>query len=67
MKQLQPQTKTAQTLPPNAVFSLLAHLLVLPMLFVAVNSPNLVHEHWEGKMTVKCPNNFDCECSYVVS
>ena len=59
MEQLQSQTKIAQTLPPNAVFSLLACLLILPILFVAVNSPHLVHEHWEGKMTVKRPNNFD--------
>ena len=56
MKQLQPQTKIARTLPPNTVFLLLACLLVLPMLFVAVNSSNLVHEHCrEGKTTVKRP------------
>ena len=44
-KNLQSQTKIVGTLPPNAVFSLLARLLVLPMLFIAVNSPNLVHQH----------------------
>lgn len=55
MKQLQSQTKIARTLPLNTVFLLLACLLVLPMLFVAVNSSNLVHEHWEGKTTVKRP------------
>lgn len=25
----------------------------LPVLFIAVNLPNLVHKHWEGKKTVK--------------
>ena len=29
-------------------FLLLARLLVLPMLFIAVTSPNLAHQHWEG-------------------
>ena len=42
---LQPQTKIVGTLPPNAVLSLLAGLLVLPMLIIAVNSPNLAHQH----------------------
>ena len=42
---LQPQTKIVGTLPPNAVLSLLAGLLVLPMLVIAVNSPNLAHQH----------------------
>ena len=56
---LQSQTKIVGTLPPNAVFWLLARLLVLPMLLIAVNSPNLAHQHWEGKKTAKCPNNFD--------
>ena len=56
---LQSQTKIVGTLPPNAVFWLLARLLVLPMLFIAVNSPNLAHQHWEGKKTAKCPKNFD--------
>ena len=62
-KNLQSQTKIVGTLPSNAVFffSLLARLLVLPMLFIAVNSANLVHQHWVGKTTAKCPNNFDCE------
>ena len=39
---------------------LLARLLVLP---IAVNSPNLAHQHWEDKKTVKRPNNFDLDCS----
>ena len=51
----QSQTKIFGTLPPNAVFLLLARLLVLSMLFTAVNSPNLA----QGKRTVKCPNNFE--------
>ena len=50
---LEPQSpaKIVGTLPPNAVFQLLAHLLVLPILFITVNSPNLVYQHWEGKKT----------------
>ena len=36
-------------------FLFLARLLVLSMLFTAVNSPNLA----QGKRTVKCPNNLD--------
>ena len=31
---------------------------------IAVNSPNLAHQHWEGKKTAKCPNNFDWECGW---
>ena len=56
---LQSQTKVVGTLPLNTGFSLLACLLVLPMFFIAVNSPNLAHQHWEGKKTTRCPNNFD--------
>ena len=52
-------TKILGTLPPNAVFSVCARLLVLPMLFITVNSPNLAHQHWDGKKTAKCPNNFN--------
>ena len=37
----------------STLFLLLARLLVLPMLFIAVNSPNLAHQHWEGKKTAK--------------
>ena len=40
-------------------FLFLARLLVLSMLFTAVNSPNLA----QGKRTVKCPNNLDWDCS----
>ena len=58
-RRLSSQTKIVGTLPPSAVCLLLARLLVLPMLFIAVNSPNVAHQHWEGKKTVKCPNNFD--------
>ena len=36
-------------------FSLLARLLVFPMLFIAVSSPNLADQHWESKKTGKCP------------
>ena len=49
---LQSQSKIVGTLPPNTVFFLLpARLLVLTMLFIAVNSPNLAHQHWDGKKT----------------
>ena len=51
--------KNSWALPLNAAFSLLACLFVLPMLVIAVNSPNLAHQHLEGKKTTKCPNNFD--------
>ena len=56
---LQSQTKIVGTLPPNAVFSLLAHLLILSlMFFIAVNSTILAHQHWEGKKTAKCLQQF---------
>ena len=32
-------------LPPNTVFSVLVRLLVLPMLVIAVNSPNFARQH----------------------
>ena len=64
---LQSQTKVVGTLPPNNVFLLLALLLALPMLFITVNSPNLVHQLWEGMKTAKCPMfNFDWDCSWVI-
>ena len=44
-------------------FLLLACLLILSMLFIAVNSPNLAHQHWECKKTAKCLNNFNWDCS----
>ena len=37
--------------------------LSLPKLFIAVQSPNLVHQHWGDKETQTCPNNFHWECS----
>ena len=64
---LQSQTKVVGTLPPNTVFLLLARLLALPMLFITVNSPNLVDQLWEGIKTAKCPMfNFDWDCSWVI-
>ena len=42
-KNLQSQTKIVGILPLNTVFFLLSYLLSLPMLFIAVHSPNLVH------------------------
>ena len=48
-KELQSQTKILGSLPLNIVFfSLFARLLSLPMLFIAVNTPNLVHQHMES-------------------
>ena len=41
---LQSQTNVVGILPLNAVFSLLSYLLSLPMLSIAVNAPNLVHQ-----------------------
>ena len=41
---------------PPCFFLLLARLIVLPMLFIAVNSPNLAQQHWEGKETAKSLN-----------
>ena len=32
------------------------------MLFIAIQSANRVHQHWEEKKTQKRPNNFDCDC-----
>ena len=57
------QTKIVGTLRPNAIFFLLLLPLSLSKLFIAVQSPNLVHQHWGDKETQKCPNNFDWDCS----
>ena len=35
----------------------------LSKLFIAVRSPNLVHQHWGDKETPECPNHFDWDCS----
>ena len=52
---------------PTLFFSLLARLLVLPMLVIAFSSPNLAHQHWEGKKIANCLNNFDWDCTgYLV-
>ena len=60
---LQSQTKIVGTLRPNAGFFLLVPPLSLSKLFIAVQSPNLVHQHWGDKEAQKCPNNFDWDCS----
>ena len=36
-------------------FFTLAHLLVLPMLFITGNSPNLAHQHWEARRQQSVP------------
>ena len=64
---LQSQTKIVGTLPLNAVFLLVARLLILPMLFTTVNALNLTHQNWEGEKTAKCPNNFDLDCRLSLS
>ena len=61
--QTQSQTKIFGTLKPNAGFFLLVPPLSLSKLLIAVQSPNLVHQHWGNKETQKCPNNFDWDCS----
>ena len=63
----QSQTKIVGTLRPKAVFFVLMLLLSLSKLFIAVQSPNLVHQHWGDKETQKCPNNFDWDCSCLVN
>ena len=60
---LQSQTKIVGTLKPNAVFFLLVLPFSLSNLFIAVQSPNLVHQHWGDRETQKCPNTFDWDCS----
>ena len=57
------QTKIVGTLKPNAVFFLLVLPLSLSKLFIAVQSPNLVHQHWADRERQKCPNNFERHCS----
>ena len=42
-------------------------LQVLGMLFIALNSPNLVHQHCGGEETVKCPSNFDGDGSILMN
>ena len=67
-KNLQSQTKiTVGILPLNTVFFHLSYLLSLPMLLIAVHSPNLVHQQWEGQKTVKCPNNFGLKTTGKIS
>ena len=39
----------------------------LSKLFMAVRSPNVVHQHWGDKETPKCPNHFDWDCIVVLS
>ena len=64
-QELQSQTKIVGALRPNAVFFLLVLPLSLSKLFIAVQSPNLVHQHWGDKETQKCPNNFEWDCSLI--
>ena len=66
-KNLQSQTKIVGILPLNSISFLLSCLLSLPMFFIAVISPNLVHQHWEGQKTVKCPTNFGLKTTGKIS
>ena len=61
---LQSQTKIVGTLNANPFFSFPVLPFSLPMLFIAIQSANRVHQHWEEKKTQKRPNNFDCDCSF---
>ena len=38
----------------------------LPTLFIAIQWPNHVHQHWGDEKTQKCPNNFDWDCSHCI-
>ena len=60
------QTKIVGTLKPDAVFFRLVLPLSLSKLFIAVQSANLIHQHWGDMETQKCPNNFDWDCSNLV-
>ena len=63
--QLQSQTKIVGTVNVNPFFSFPVLPFSLPMLFIAIQSANRVHQHWEEKKTQKRPNNFDCDCSLL--
>ena len=52
-KQLQSRTKIVGTLNANAVFSLPVLPLSLPMLFIAIQWPNRVYQHWGDEKTQK--------------
>ena len=54
-KQLRSRTKIVGTLNASAVFSLPALPLSLPMLFIAIQWPNRVYQHWGDEKTQKCP------------
>ena len=64
-QELQSQTNIVGALRPNAVFFLLVLPLSFSKLFIAAQSPNLVHQHWGDKDTQKCPNNFEWDCSMI--
>ena len=48
-------------------FPFLCSISSLSKLFIAVRSPNLVHQHWGDKETPKCPNHFDWDCSFLIA
>ena len=62
---LQSQTKIVGTVNAKAVFSLPVLSFSLPMLFIAIQSANRVHQHWREENTQQRPNNFDWDCSYL--
>ena len=64
-QELQSQTKIVGALRPNAVFFLLVLPLSLSKLFIAVQSPNLVHQHRGDKETQKCSNNFEWDGTMI--
>ena len=60
-------TAIVGTLKGNNVFSFLVLSLSLPMLFIAIQSPNRVHQYWGDEKSQKCPSSFDWDCSLMQS
>ena len=52
-----PDKNSWDTSTKRLYFFLLTCLLYLPILFIAVNSQNLVYHHWMGEKIGKYPNN----------
>ena len=59
---LQSRTKIVGTVNAEAFFSLPVLSFSLPMLFIAIQSANRVHQHWREENTQQRPNNFDWDC-----
>ena len=59
---LQSRTKIVGTVNAEAFFSFPVLSFSLPMLFIAIQSANRVHQHWREENTQQRPNNFDWDC-----